>query len=178
MFHQPFTLFSQITPTNVKQSKSSLFLFFFSAYTRPTPGSDKTNMNRRSLMKTVRVLRQHLWMLAMALGFLLVAGQTAQASHGCPLDLEGQVVSVQHQDHLMGHDASPSHSTASPLCEKHCVPDVMQKESPQNNLVALPVVETLAVIEPQCLQHTDSHWSLTPPAAGPPATIRFCRFRE
>lgn len=135
-------------------------------------------MNRRSLMKTVRVLRQHLWMLAMALGFLLVAGQTAQASHGCPLDLEGQVVSVQHQDHLMGHDASPSHSTASPLCEKHCVPDVMQKESSQINLVALPVVDTLAVIEPQCVQHIDSHWSLTPPAAGPPATIRFCRFRE
>ncbi len=38
----------------------------------------------------------------MALGFLLAAGQTAQASHGCPLDLDGQVVAIQHQDHLMG----------------------------------------------------------------------------
>lgn len=114
----------------------------------------------------------------MALGFLLAAGQTAQASHGCPLDLDGQVVAIQHQDHLMGHDASPSHSTASPLCEKHCVPDMMQKESPQISLLAIPVVDTLAVIEPQCVQQTSSYWSLTPPAAGPPATIRFCRFRE
>lgn len=129
-------------------------------------------------MKTLRVLRQHLWMLTMALGFLLVAGQTAQASHGCPLDVEGQVVSVQHQVHMMADDASSSHAAASPLCEKHCVPDVMQKESPQIQLLALPVADTLAVIEPQCVYQTQSYWSLTPPAAGPPATIRFCRFRE
>lgn len=135
-------------------------------------------MTRRALIKNFRVLRQHLWMLTMALGFLLAAGQTAQASHGCPLDPDGQVVSVQHQDHRMGHAPSPSHSTASPLCEKHCVPDVMQKESPQLTLLALPVVDTLAVIEPQCVYQISSYWSLTPPAAGPPATIRFCRFRE
>lgn len=135
-------------------------------------------MNQRGLMKTLRILRQHLGMLTLALGFLLAAGQTAQASHGCPLDLEGQVAAVQHQDHLMGNPAPSPHSSASPLCEKHCVPDVMQKESPQSSLLALPVADTLAVIEPQCAPQTRSYWLLTPPAAGPPATIRFCRFRE
>lgn len=135
-------------------------------------------MNRHSLMKTLRMSRQHLWMLVMALGFLLAAGQMAQASHGCQLDLEGQVMNVQHQGHLMGNDASPSHSSTSPLCEKHCVPDVMQKKSAQIKLLALPVVDTLAVVASSYVQYTAARWFLTSPAAGPPVTIRFCRFRE
>jgi hypothetical protein len=54
----------------------------------------------------------------------------------------------------------------------------VQKESHYPSLAALPATLTLAIAEPVCSAITSRSWVLTPPAAGPPATIRFCRFRE
>lgn len=85
---------------------------------------------------------------------------------------------LQHQQHQMA-DSTPAFSTMKgALCEKHCVPDSVQKDLQHMPLVALPATLTLAVVTPLCAEKIDSGWALSPPATGPPATIRFCRFRE
>ena len=58
------------------------------------------------------------------------------------------------------------------------VQNAVQKDNAHPPLVALPVSLALAEVPPVCSPVIDEGWSLTPPAAGPPATLRFCRFRE
>lgn len=118
-------------------------------------------------------------MLLIAFGWLLIQSQVAIASHDCELRPSGESMMVQHMDHMMMADSAPNMNTMkTPLCEKHCVPDLVQKDVHHPSLVALPVSLTLAVADPVCPSAPHEGWSLTPPAAGPPATIRFCRFRE
>jgi len=119
-------------------------------------------------------------MLLMAFGWLLIQSQVAIASHDCDLDMQGQTVMAQHYDHMMADTAPqlPVHAMRAPLCDKHCVPDVAQKDTGHQPLLALPVSMTLAVAKPVCVDIAREGWALTPPAVGPPATIRFCRFRE
>lgn len=69
-------------------------------------------------------------------------------------------------------------STEGMLCEKHCIPDVMQKDNSHSSLAAIPASNTLVLVVPECNETASSVGLLTPPATGPPATIRFCRFRE
>lgn len=118
--------------------------------------------------------------LLMAFGWLLIQSQVAIASHDCDLDMQGQTVMAQHYDHMMADTAlqQPAHAMKAPLCDKHCVPDVAQKDTGHQPLLALPVSITLAVAKPVCVDIAREGWALTPPAVGPPATIRFCRFRE
>lgn len=127
--------------------------------------------------QSLRALRLHLIRLLLALGFLFIGSQLALASHDCGLAISGDTVMAQHMGHLQS-PAMPGAHANSPGCEKHCVPDLAQKETVHLSLAALPVAGTLAVAQPPCPPVIASHWSLTPPAAGPPATLRFCRFRE
>lgn len=118
-------------------------------------------------------------MLLLAFGWLFVNSQVAVASHDCPIDFSAQAVSIQHGEHLLMADTDPDMAKMNgPLCEKHCVPDVMQKDNGHSDVAALPVADTLALIVPDCTPAVTSVSRLTPPATGPPATIRFCRFRE
>ncbi len=124
-------------------------------------------------------------MLLMAFGWLLIQSQVAIASHDCDLDVQGATVMTQHYDHMMTGDVmnnsampQPVHAMKAPLCDKHCIPDVAQKETGHPPLVALSVNLILAVADPVCVDTAQEGWALTPPAIGPPAAIRFCRFRE
>lgn len=127
----------------------------------------------------LRFLKRHLTVLLVAFGWLLIQSQVALASHDCgqPSWQESRVAA--HMNHMMMADSAP-HTAAmkTPLCAKHCVPDTAQKESGHQLPVALPVSVTLAVALPACATFSSAGWALTPPAVGPPATIRFCRFRE
>lgn len=118
-------------------------------------------------------------MLLVAFGWLLVQSQVAIASHNCDLQVQGERAMSQHMAHMMMPDNAPRMDMMkTPLCEKHCVPDVAQKDGGHPPLVALPVSLALVDVPPVCSPVVHEGWSLTPPAAGPPATIRFCRFRE
>ncbi|QYM94327.1 hypothetical protein FGI21_07760 [Dickeya zeae] len=128
----------------------------------------------------------------LALCWLLLNTQLAIASHRCDIPLIAAAsvapVNVQHDTHRMQSDAvMPDMSagydvqtTASvgPLCEKHCQPDTASQDLPSLSLLALPVSsELLPVQPPQPVTVGSNRW-FTPPVAGPPAEIRFCRFRE
>ncbi|WP_459607002.1 hypothetical protein [Dickeya oryzae] len=125
------------------------------------------------------------WMLALC--WLLLNAQLAIASHRCDIPLIAAApVNVQHDTHRMQPDAvMPDtgydvQTTASvgPLCEKHCQPDTASQDLPSLSLLALPVSsELLPVQPPQPVTVGSNRW-FTPPVAGPPAEIRFCRFRE
>lgn len=117
-------------------------------------------------------------MLLMAFGWLLIQSQVAVASHDCDLNVQGASIIAQHAHMTAQPVPTQAHAMSAPLCDKHCVPDAAQKESGHSPQVAIPAALTLAVNLPDCETFTPTLWSLTPPAAGPPTTIRFCRFRE
>lgn len=117
-------------------------------------------------------------MLLLAFGWLFVQSQVAIASHDCQLSPTGEMAMIQHMDHQMSPGTSPMQMEDMSLCEKHCVPDAAQKSLDYPSLIALPVISTLAVVMPSCVEEEQDEWSLSPPSVGPPATIRFCRFRE
>ncbi|AUC44257.1 hypothetical protein D083_3908 [Dickeya solani RNS 08.23.3.1.A] len=74
--------------------------------------------------------------------------------------------------------ATQATADAGPLCEKHCLPDSASQDLPSLSLLALPVSdELLPVPTPEPVTVGSNRW-FTPPVAGPPAEIRFCRFRE
>lgn len=118
------------------------------------------------------------WLLAVC--WLLLNSQLAIASHGCDLQLTAAAPTAQHMMHMQASEM-PAHSmqAAGPLCEKHCVPDTAQQD--HGNLVlaaVLPANSELLVAAPQPqAQISRLDWQ-TPPIAGPPAEIVFCRFRE
>ncbi len=125
----------------------------------------------------LRYLKKHLLMLMFAFGWLLIQSQVAVASHDCTINVQGETASIQHLDMM----AMPQHHAApapSALCDKHCVPEQVQKDTGHSQLVALPAAMTVTLNEPDCVAVASSSRVVTPPAVGPPATIRFCRFRE
>ncbi len=125
----------------------------------------------------LRFFKKHLLMFLIAFGWLLIQSQVAVASHDCSIDLRGDVTAIQHMD-MMAKPGPVHAADVSPICEKHCVPDQAPKDPGQPQLVALPASMTLTLNTPECTAVRQSAWSVTPPAVGPPATIRFCRFRE
>lgn len=126
----------------------------------------------------LRFIRKHLLMLLVAFGWLFVNSQLAVASHDCQIDVTSEAVSVQHSQHMQMADHGAKLKTSGALCDKHCLPDVMQKDNGHSELVAIPVADSLALVVPECAPPLAPVATLTPPATGPPATIRFCRFRE
>lgn len=123
-------------------------------------------------------LRKYLLMLLLAFCGLLIQSQVAVASHQCDISVDGEAVMLQHMQHQMAVKESPAHAMKAPLCGKHCVPDILQKDLQHTPLIALPAATTLAAVTPLCVEETGRSWERVPPATGPPATIRFCRFRE
>lgn len=117
-------------------------------------------------------------MLLFAFGWLFVNSQVAVASHDCPVEFSSQPLSIQHNQHMLMKDEFARVKAKGALCEKHCIPDVMQKDNDHSSLIALPVTYSLALVVPECSEALVPAAVLTPPATGPPATIRFCRFRE
>ncbi len=127
----------------------------------------------------LRFLKRHLLMVLMAFGWLLIQSQVAVASHDCDVNVQGESMMLQHMAHWQTARAPvPAQMMSAPLCDKHCVPDVAQKDTGHAPLVAIPATLAVAVTLPHCDEIATSAWSLTPPAVGPPTTIRFCRFRE
>ncbi|MEQ9886811.1 hypothetical protein [Pectobacterium zantedeschiae] len=131
------------------------------------------------------------WGLLLALCWLFLNAQLAIAGHQCDMTLSQISPAIQHQAHLQQSDVQPLSSHAhhavkasyaadqqTPLCEKHCVPDSVKQDNGSLALLALPVSSELVVADnPVMLNQACDTW-FSPPAAGPPAEIRFCRFRE
>ncbi|MCA6965421.1 hypothetical protein [Pectobacterium carotovorum] len=131
------------------------------------------------------------WGWLLALCWLFLNAQLAIAGHQCDMTISQTSPAIQHQAHLQQADVQPlsSHAqhtaTASyavdqqtPLCEKHCVPDSVKQDNGSLALLALPVSGELVLADnPVHLTPASDVW-LSPPAVGPPAEIRFCRFRE
>ncbi|RPH26877.1 DUF2946 domain-containing protein [Buttiauxella warmboldiae] len=125
-----------------------------------------------------RFFRKHLLMLLLAFGWLFVNSQVAVAAHDCPVDISAQSLSVQHNEHMLMGNHRDGVKAKGTLCDKHCIPDVMQKDNGHSSLAVLPATDTLALVVPECSETATSRALIAPPATGPPATIRFCRFRE
>ena len=131
-------------------------------------------------MVTLRSRRRLLFALILLALWLLLNAQLALASHDCSMPVTALPAVLEHTEQML-HDNDPQQQhSAEPslLCEKHCVPDTVQKDSPHAPFVILPSQTDLHVSdwrnEPRII---DVAW-LAPPIAGPPAEIRFCRFRE
>lgn len=112
--------------------------------------------------------------------WLLLNLQLAVAAHH---GLQPQPVMPQVQVHHQpdGADVMPGMENAGQkvICDKHCDPDTAQPNPTTSlQLNALAGETALLVVSPQqesCAERIDWH---TPPVTGPPAEIRFCRFRE
>ncbi|AYH02225.1 hypothetical protein F6Q07_19695 [Pectobacterium parmentieri] len=129
------------------------------------------------------------WLLALC--WLFLNAQLAIAGHQCDMTLSQASPAIQHQAHLQQGDAQPlsphaHHATKAsyatdqqtPLCEKHCVPDSVKQDNGSLALLALPVSSELVLADHSVTLNQSCDTWLSPPAAGPPAEIRFCRFRE
>ncbi|PWC13702.1 hypothetical protein B4923_07070 [Brenneria roseae subsp. americana] len=129
------------------------------------------------------------WGWLLALCWLFLNAQLAIAGHQCDLTINQTSAFMQHQTHLQQtvshgahhHDEAMSAQVVkqqTPLCEKHCVPDTIKQDYANLALLAIPVSNELALAnQPYSVNCTSDVW-FSPPAAGPPAEIRFCRFRE
>ena len=118
------------------------------------------------------------WLLAVC--WLLLNSQLAIASHNCNLQLTSAAPAAQHTMHMQAADPQADQMQAEgPLCEKHCVPDSAQQDHGNLALATvLPASSELLVAAPQPqASFSRLDWQ-TPPIAGPPAEIVFCRFRE
>ncbi|KHT39413.1 hypothetical protein SNR26_10225 [Pectobacterium brasiliense] len=125
------------------------------------------------------------WLLALCWFFL--NAQLAIAAHQCDITLgqtsptiQQQRADIQQLSAHASHEIKASYvaSPQTPLCEKHCVPDNVTQDNGSLALLALPVSGELVLADnPVTLSPTSDVW-LSPPAVGPPAEIRFCRFRE
>ncbi|CAI2161302.1 Uncharacterised protein [Serratia fonticola] len=119
------------------------------------------------------------WLLAVC--WLLLNSQLAIASHHCDLQLTTVAPAAQHTMHMQAADplANEMMQAEGPVCEKHCVPDSAQQDHGNLALAAvIPASSELLVAAPQPqAQFLRLDWQ-TPPIAGPPAEIVFCRFRE
>lgn len=113
----------------------------------------------------LRFIKKHLLMFLLAFGWLLIQSQVAVASHQCSMDLRGEVATIQHMD-MMAEPGPHYAAGASPLCEKHCVPDQVQKDPAQPHLVALPAAMTLTLTTPECSSASHSAWSCYPSCCG------------
>ncbi len=106
--------------------------------------------------------------------WLLLNMQLALAAHHTP---QPDITAPQNASHAQM--PGMQHAVAQKmLCEKHCNPDSAQTGSPSLQLTALPVDATLLPVASEqtpCIEQ--AQW-YQPPVTGPPAEIRFCRFRE
>ncbi|QKJ87634.1 DUF2946 domain-containing protein [Paramixta manurensis] len=131
----------------------------------------------RQAFQYLRSGRRRLSVFLVALCWLALNAQLALAAHRCEmLPLPGAMA----QHHASYHYTSTPHSLKppSPICEKHCTADPWQNDNGHVKIDTLPVVTTLIIQPPAQQIAVASPCWLMPPASGPPAEIRFCRFRE
>lgn len=111
--------------------------------------------------------------------WLMLNTQLALAAHLC--DVPQALQTTQVVSHHGMNMAQASHASAmvkTPLCDKHCTPDNVQKTASPLHLDAMAHdTSTLRVIADDT-EIPDQHAWLTPPRTGPPAEIVYCRFRE
>ncbi len=108
--------------------------------------------------------------------WLLLNMQLALAAHHTPTS-----PSEINEPQSVTHTQMPGMQHAAPqkaLCEKHCNPDNAQTSSPSLQLTALPVDATLLLVASHHTPCIEPALWQQPPVTGPPAEIRFCRFRE
>jgi hypothetical protein len=110
--------------------------------------------------------------------WLLLNSQLAIANHNCELQLSAEAPMAQHMMHMQQSAEPDQVLTTDPLCEKHCVPDSLKQDHANLTLAALPVSNELLLAAPVPQVHLSQATWQTPPIAGPPAEIVFCRFRE
>lgn len=131
-------------------------------------------------MVKLRCRRRRVFALILLAFWLLLNAQLALASHQCSMPVTALPATLEHTERMLHDNAPQQQQTAEPglLCDKHCVPDNVQKDTQHAPFVVLPGPTELQVADWQNAPQTlDVAW-LTPPIAGPPAEIRFCRFRE
>lgn len=87
---------------------------------------------------------------------------------------------IEHNEHML-HDVMPMQQPQADapglLCDKHCVPDSAQKDIQHAPVVALPSPNHLTLAQWPDGPHPLDVACQTPPKAGPPAEIQFCRYR-
>ncbi|WP_437613095.1 hypothetical protein [Erwinia sp. V71] len=109
--------------------------------------------------------------------WLLLNAQLAVSSHHSDTQIISEHHSLTDTDNLC-HLAEVDSATFKLLCQKHCQPDSAHTPSLSLQLDALPAEEILLLIPQQdSIADRDADWR-APPVTGPPAEIRFCRFRE
>lgn len=123
-------------------------------------------MQRKSRLRTVFAVS--CWVLLNA--------QLAVAAYNCdritvPLPEEVQAVSMP------GMNAGDM-PVKSLLCDKHCTPDNAQKTGQFHLADALMQGPAIRLVAAEISSSFSASYWLTPPVTGPPAEIRFCRFRE
>lgn len=129
--------------------------------------------------KSLRCRRQRVFALLMLSLWLLVNAQLALASHDCAPRPAALPVTIHHAPQMQHGSSMPTQAAAQgPLCEKHCVPDAAQKETQHSPLAALPGALDLTLTDWPAAPHIQRIAWLAPPIAGPPAEVRFCRYRE
>ncbi|MBP2171391.1 hypothetical protein J2125_004583 [Erwinia toletana] len=103
--------------------------------------------------------------------WLLFSAQLALASHHCAIAFSCMAVASeqQHNQHML---------TQTPLCDKHCAPDLSPDDHPSLHMVAVAADPGLRLAVCDVAAKKFQFDWLRPPVTGPPAEIRFCRFRE
>lgn len=117
--------------------------------------------------------------LVIACWLLLNLQLAVAAHHGSGQQPAEPQVQIHHIVDGMMSMPGIENSGQKAICDKHCDPDTAQPNTSISlQLNALPAETTLLVVSPRqetCAKRMDWH---TPPVTGPPAEIRFCRFRE
>ena len=131
-------------------------------------------------MHNLRV--RNVWATVLVACWALLNAQLAIAGHQCNMNVDGPAPMIQHVTHIQGAPAVVAHhmQVSETMCEKHCSPDSMKQDHAEAQLTlhAIPVSTEIAAIDLAAVElPADVEWR-QPPSIGPPAEIRFCRFRE
>lgn len=160
----------------------SLLLFIAYILTASFHTENISAMSLRSaisqFMHSLRLPGKRVSALLFTLCWLVLNAQLALASHQCDMRPPVKNTPMQHSEYMQMPDTPEHMQSQSALCEKHCVPERTQSDSGSVPLLALPVVQTLALITVDARAAvTTADW-VAPPITAPPAEVRFCRFRE
>ncbi|TKI03615.1 hypothetical protein [Martelella alba] len=130
-------------------------------------------------MDKFRCRRRRVFALILLAFWLLLNSQLALAGHQCSMPVTALPATLEHTERML-HDDAPDQQAGQPglLCDKHCVPDCVHKDNQHAPFSVLPSPTELRLADWRETPQTLSADWLTPPIAGPPAEIRFCRFRE
>src|SRR5205085_11133039 len=115
-----------------------------------------------------RRLRARSRLAALILVASLLFQQVAVAAYACARES-----GVARQVH--SHCAESAQTRASPLCEKHCVPDLpVAPDASVPGVPALPVTFDFALMLAQTSAAMPPREAMLPTGADPPPRLRFC----